>query len=235
MTEKVKSLVFSLAFVLVFGSVGLFAGYVIFNSISLGMRAQDWILVKADITNYGQGNITYRYKLGEQEYTGRRAGTFLLGGVENITDVMYDRVQQAYADKKPLTIYVNPDNPSESVIDRNVNYKGLLLFLPFMLGFGGVALGALIIGIRDLLPESEARRRQKAKGEAMNGLVALWIFAFVWNAMAIPVSLVFVPEAIYEGEYLKLLLLAFPLVGLLILWGAIHGTWKAISGNKAAA
>ena len=41
---------------------------------------------------------------------------------------------------KPITVWVNPDNPSESMLDRELRWKLLVIFVPFALGFGGVGL-----------------------------------------------------------------------------------------------
>jgi len=223
--EKLKNLSFMLLFALVFGSVGVFAACVIFGTIAFGVDARDWVLVRADVVSASNGEVTYRYKVNDIDYVGSRTGTFVLGAGDNISADLYDRAVEARSTGKAITVYVNPDNPSLSVIDRSIDWKALTLFLPFMLGFGGVAAGALYIGLRGFVPARPGKKKESS------GLGALWFMTFMWNAMAFPITFAFVPEALAEGEYLKLLLLVFPLIGLLLLWGALYGTWKAISGR----
>jgi hypothetical protein len=55
----------------------------------------------------------------------------------------------------------------------------------------------------------------------------LWIFAFFWNAMSWPIAFLAVPDIVEKGEWVGLLVLLFPLVGLGLLWAAVSATWNA--------
>jgi hypothetical protein len=64
---------------------------------------------------------------------------------------------------------------------------------------------------------------------AGSGVIGLWIFTVLWNAIAFPIALLTVPELVKSGEWLGLLVLLFPLIGLLMLWGCVSqtiGLWR---------
>jgi uncharacterized membrane protein len=106
------------------------------------------------------------------------------------------------------------------MVDREIRWKLLVFFLPFALAFGGVGVGALYMLVRTLVPASPRSRRRGND----NSPLMLWVFAFFWNAISFPIAILFVPQVIEEGEWLGLFVLLFPLIGVLIVWGAIMGT-----------
>ena len=57
-----------------------------------------------------------------------------LGGSDNIDSWQRDMrelVSTAFKKHRPITVYVNPAEPSQAVIDRNIRWKQVLLFVPF--------------------------------------------------------------------------------------------------------
>src|SRR5207253_2971020 len=55
-----------------------------------------------------------------------------------------------------------------------------------------------------------------------------WIFAFFWNAITLPAYIFLVSDAIQRRDWIWLVLLILPLIGVLLLWGAITATFRAI-------
>jgi len=130
-------------------------------------------------------------------------------------------------------------------------YGGLALI-------GGIAIGALIVLLTrpDAVPNpawsnweptgsSNARVKQIAdhvakeyrfQGEQM--VVALGgpptVAAGGDSTAPIPISAIAVPKMVQEGEWWGLLILIFPLIGLLMLWSAIRLTWLAITRGRAS-
>lgn len=115
----------------------------------------------------------------------------------------------------------------------------------FGLLFAGVgvaiALGALV-GARKL---AAARRLREANpGEpwrwredwaaglirhsARGSVIGPWLFALFWNAISMPAAFLGLPKLWREGNWAGLLLLLFPLVGVLLLAWAIHSTLRAL-------
>jgi hypothetical protein len=227
----------ALACLLAFGGVGALAFWAIGASIHDGMRAKDWVRVKANVERVDTGEVTYSYEWEGKRRYGDRAGTFVLGGnsdVDDFDDRMEALLEDATTNRKPITVWVNPQDPSESMIDNTIRWKLLLLFLPFGVGFGGAGLAASWAIGKQALP----RRAPRAPGEvrgAWAGVPLLkpkarealfqWAVAFVWNAVSFPIALVGIPKAWGEGNWLAIIVMAvFPLIGALIAWGAIGST-----------
>ena len=223
MKDKLGAAAACLLFAVCFGGVGVFATWMIAATVYDGYRAKEWVKVKATVDSWKGSNIDYRYTIGGREYRGDRLGTLAIGGsseVDGWDGEMNDLVSTAFNEKKPLTVFVNPDNPTESMVDRTIRWKLLVFFLPFSLAFGGVGVGALWMLFRTFVPA-----RPKAAKES-SGLAGLWIFTFFWNAISFPIAYLFVPQIIEEGEWVGLFVLLFPLIGTLMLWGAIAGTYR---------
>ncbi|MDQ3027530.1 MAG: DUF3592 domain-containing protein [Pseudomonadota bacterium] len=233
--EKLGTVLFCMIFVLTFGAVGAGAWWVIGATIHDGMRAKEWVRVKAELVSYDQGNVSYKYKFGDRQYSGDRLGSNAVGGTDDIDGWHHDMneyLNDARTGSKPLMVWVNPDNPAESMVDREIRWKFLVFALVFGLTFGGVGLGALIAGIVSLFPKRQGKGRRKRSGAGAT-VAGLWLFAFFWNAIAFPVSFLTVPEMIADGAWMGLLIMIFPLIGLMILWAAIHATWGLLRRGGA--
>ena len=225
MKEKAGAVLMCLLFGLPFGAVGVFAFWMAGTMVYDGWRARDWVLVKAEVQ---EGNY-YRYRFGGREFRNNRLGAERIEGTSDVDD-FDERVAQRFArareENKPMTVYVNPDNPAESMVDREIRWTLFLVMFPFAFGFGGVGLGALFV-IYKILADSEkkgAKAAERIANDSTKGPAFLWIFAFFWNVISFPIALVVVPQAIADGEWAGLLVLLFPLVGVLVLWGAVGAT-----------
>jgi hypothetical protein len=237
MKQKVVASLFALFFAIPFGAVGLGAAYLMAAMIYDGARARDWVLVKAEVT----GPASYRYTIGGRTIEGTRLGTLRIGGTSDVDD-FDDRVGSMLAEgreqKKPITVFVNPDDPSEAMVDRAIRW-GLLAFLtPFAVAFGGVGLGALWL-VRRLFTDEEADPRrakaQAAMADAASGAGGLWFFAIVWNAISFPAAMIAIPQGIAEGEWGVLFILLFPIIGIGVLWAAISATFERLRRGGAPA
>jgi len=221
MRQKVFATLFALLIGIPFAAAGLGAAYLVAAMIYDGQRARDWVLVKAEVT----GPASYRYTIGGKTYEGSRLGTLHIGGTGDIDD-FEDRVSgmlfEGRAQKKPVTVFVNPDEPSEAMVDRDIRW-GLLLFLaPIAVFFSWIGLGALWMMRRSFTGEAP-----KAPPNAA-GAGFLWFFALVWNAISFPAAMFAIPQGIADGEWAVLLVLIFPIVGLGVLWAAIFTTFEQL-------
>ena len=225
MRDKFNTLMLCLLFGLPFGAVGAGAAYVIGKAIHDGVRAQEWVRVKADLQGFGDGNISYHYVLNGQRYHGDRLGTNPIGGTDNVDDWherVHDHLESAQREGRPITVWVNPDNPSESMFDRQIRWNLMLFAAVFAFGFGGVGVGAFVVAVASLLPK---RAVQGLKNSEASGVGTIWVFAFFWNVISFPIALLAIPQMWAEGNWLGFLVLLFPLVGVLLLWGAVKTTW----------
>jgi len=229
---KLATVLFCLVFAIPFGGIGVGASWVVVKMIQDGNRAQQWVRTKATLDSYGRGAVRYHYKFGENTYSGDRLGANPIGGTDNIDSWHADMRQmlsEAKNGSKPLMVWVNPDNPAESMVDRTIRWKLLIFALPFALGFGGVGVGALYVLVKTVF--SGASPPGTGRAAAPSGLASTWIFTLMWNVIAFPIALIVVPDAVGQGEYWVLFVLLFPLIGVLLLWGAISATMTAIKNS----
>ena len=233
---KATKILLALVFGVIFGGIGAAASYVMYRTIADSQRAESWVKVKASVDTYKRGTVSYRYTMGGAEYKGDRMGAFILGGRDNLDDWYGDMdrmLRRAVEKHEPITVYVNPDNPQESMIDHTLRWKLIAMIVPFAVGFGGVGLGAAWVMLSSLFtsdtpPATWTPGTPAPAARRSSGLGGQWAFTIMWNAIALPISFIAVPGIWQSGEWIGLIILIFPLIGVLMLWGAISSTISAI-------
>lgn len=239
MSGKVGGVVFALLFAVCFGGVGVGAASVMGSALWEGVQVQDWVRVKANVVKYDSSGLQYRYRIGERDYVGEKIGVGWMQSSE-VSDEVDARLTASAGTEKPLTVFVDPADPAKSVVDPQIPWGMLAFMTPFAFGFGGVGLGATYMLFHILFGSDgkEKERKQAAgpvsiKASAGGEVGFLWIFTFFWNVIAFPIALIAVPDLVRNGEWLGLLVLIFPAIGLLLLWGAISSTIRTIRRGPA--
>ena len=141
-----------------------------------------------------------------------------------------------------VVVYVDPDNPAEAIVDRSLRW-GLIGFKSiFLFTFGGVGLGLLVFLFRapeekDLsAPEyrgkpwlvNDAWQTAVVRSSSKTAMYVGWGFAALWNLISAPLPFVIYKEVLDKENYLALVGLLFPLVGIGLLTWAVRRTleWK---------
>ena len=137
---------------LFFGAAGLF-----FLATTLLPMTRDWVQMKdwqpeeAELLWVkGAKNETlasYRYQILGEEFKGQRV--YLAGFKDNIGSYhkrLLHRLQQKRGGKR-LVVYVNPAEPDQAIIDRQMRWGLFTLMSLFCLFFVGIGSGLLIAGI----------------------------------------------------------------------------------------
>ncbi len=114
---------------------------------------------------------------------------------------------------------------------------GLLVGGIFVLVGGGIIVGGLVgrkvaareQSLKELHPDKQWMWKSKwATGEIADGgktgVIMLWFFTIVWNAISFPAAFVVFPQVFEKHEYGPAFVLLFPLIGVLLLAGAIFST-----------
>jgi hypothetical protein len=233
--KRLGYLLGAVGFLATFGAVGIFAGYLAITTVIDGVRAPHWPQVPATIESVGDGTATYAYEYRGVRYRNDRLGTFWLGGTSETDDWdqrMAAKLEAAQSSGTPVMAFVNPDKPREAMLDTELRWKLLMFCLPFALGFGGVGIaGFAFFMVRALgLDSISTQPIFKPKTREM---FTQWFFGTLWNVVSMPIALLFIPEMYAKGEWFPILFVAiFPLIGVLILWGALITTWRVIrDGN----
>jgi len=250
-------------FALPFAAVGI--GALVWSGWTLldWINAAGWTPVPAEIvaveledrtdsdggTTY-ETTATYRYEFGGTAYTGTRVA--IDTGSDNIgrfqQRLFYD-LRDAHKKRMPVTAFVDPDDPTRAVLNRDLRPGLFALKGIFALVFGGVGFG-LLFGARyaakKMAAEGNLRDRYpdepwRWKPEWANGRIASSArtmayvsigFAVLWNLISLPAAFI-VPGEIAEGNMAAAVALLFPLVGLGLAAWAIR-SWLALKRFKSA-
>ncbi len=241
-------------FASVFFFVGL--GFLVFGIVPTIVEAQqmrNWTEGKADlleaelITHYGDDSTTYSveasyiYRYEGVSYTNDRVA--INSGSDNVGDFQQQlgrQLERALRDNRPVPVWINPDQPQQAVLNRELRWSMLIFYLIFVLAFGGSGGGLLaycvlsnnglqaspITGDKPWLANSDWQTSTIfSHGKAT--MIAACAGAILWNVIAIPAAVIGMDEA-FDGNWLALLVLIFPAVGLGIAIFAVRSilSWR---------
>jgi hypothetical protein len=249
-------------FSLPFAGGGTLVGYLAGSMVLSWARAQSWEEVPARIlaadleSHRGDDSITYEvtavyeYSVMGQTYTSD-AVSFGLGS-DNIGSFHQDayRELRGYVGTgRSFRCFVDPDDPSQAMLYRDMRWGLLGLEVIFALVFAGVGYGlmfAAIWGGRAVAAEGRLREAQPeqpwmwkkewADGRVPSGakgtVIGRFIFATLWNLISAP-ALFFVPAEVAGGNRMALVALIFPIIGVLLAAWAVHALlqWKKFGGS----
>jgi len=239
-------------FTLPFIAVGVWMLYSITTTLLTAADMKTWKTVQAQVLKGGytshQGKdaktyeayATYRYRYNGQEYESTRiAIDDTPDNIGSFHQDMGNKLSNAAATGAPIDVFVNPGNPSEAVIDRDIRWSMVGFKLIFVIAFGGAGLGLLAFTFMESRVEDPALYGDKpwmAKPEwAENRIVSgtkmtmyfSWGFAVIWNAISAVAPFTAYDE-IQKGNHAAWLAFLFPLVGVGLLVWAAHSTiqWR---------
>ncbi len=243
-----KGKVFLFLFALPFFGVGVWMLFAIGGNMMESWQMRSWEPVQAHLNNAGYETLagddsstyeafaSYTYRYRGQEYTNDRVA--IAAGADNIGDYQTDlgrRLSTAWSRGDQIRVYVNPENPNDSIIDRDlrwglIGFKGIFLFV-----FGGIGLGLIIRELRARRPADTTDAIYQAQPWLLNdnwktsairsnsksSMYFTWGFAAFWNLISAPLPFVTYREIVEKDNYAALFALLFPLVGIgMIVWAA---------------
>jgi hypothetical protein len=210
-------------------------------------QSTDGVLTQAALeTSRGKDSTTYRatasyhYDVAGRRYRNDRVA--IMGGADNIGDFQRELgslLESRLRSNQTVTVWYDPENPADSVLNREMRW-GMLGFLGvFLLAFGGVGGGVLYWGWRGHKVVDAPRAREKPwladpdwqdgqiRSGARGGMVFLWVFAALWNVISLPLAF-FLPQAVKESGAVIHVFWLFPAIGLVMLVLAVVKTrqWR---------
>lgn len=236
-------------FALPFAGFGTFMGVLLLNTLWTFASAQHWQPVPAQIlavelqshhdsksTTY-ETTASYQYDFASQSYVGQRVG--LQSGGDNVGDwqqQVYSELRAYHDSHQSFRAYVNPADPSQAVLYRELR-RGLIgLKAILALLFGGVGYGLIIAGfigrkrwqrdeeLRARYPDEPWRQRKdwalgEIRSNARPTMISSLIFASFWNLISLPLLFILPHEILEKGNQLAWIGIIFPLVGAgLLIW-----------------
>ena len=250
-----KGKIFATLFALPFAGVGVWMLWSIGSTIHDAWRMSDWVQVEATLTSGGyethsgddsdthEAYAEYYYTYQGRRFTADRVG--LSSGADNIGSYQEEigrNLRAAHARGEAILVYVNPGNPTEAVIDRGIRW-GLLGFKSiFLIVFGGVGFG-IIIAVWRAAPDKNKEdlvytdkpwllnddwQTNTIRSTSKASMWGAWVFAIFWNAISSITPFIAYEEIVEKQNYIALIALVFPLVGIGLLVWAIRRTleWR---------
>jgi hypothetical protein len=242
-------------FALPFFGVGVWMLWSVGNNFHDVWDMQDWQPVEARLSAAGyttssgddsdtyEAYATYHYTFFGQAFKGERVS--LSSGGDNIGDYQQDigrRLSSAMSRNELITVWVNSDDPGESIVDRSLRW-GLLGFKSiFLFVFGGVGLGLLIAIWRAPKEKDKTKPEYQSapwllnhdwqsasiRSDSKMSMWGAWAFAAIWNLISSPTPFLAYREVVDKQNYIALVALLFPIVGIGLIGWAVKRTkeWR---------
>lgn len=187
-----------------------------------------------DYTTVYQATASYSYDYKGSTYSNTKVaindGYSSYGG---FYERLGDTLEYDFKAGRSVTAYVNPDKPSQALLNRELRLSTLWFALVAVMVFGGTGLGLLCYGLFTLpeqIPGEHDRqkpwttRRKWASASVKSSgkltMMFVWCFAAFWNVIAVPIGIKSIDEFM-QGNNPALIALLFPLVGAGLLYWAI--------------
>ncbi|MDF7800516.1 DUF3592 domain-containing protein [Pontiellaceae bacterium B1224] len=220
-------------FLFIFGSIFALVGSLmikpmIIEPLHKTQSAKSWdpvsaVVVSSKVKSHSSDDgttyspyIAYRYEINGQEYFGDQLN--FIGGSSSGRESKAAIVRQ-YPEGSEFTVYTNPLNPAESVINPEASAGLLFGLIPLI--FALVGIGIIIGGFRvgkggkaQLNPAQSQQHVVTLKGTSpIGGAVFITFFAIIWNGVV---------YLIYRSDAGWLFLSIFGFFGIVTLIGAIQ-------------
>lgn len=231
MTTKTRGSWFEGLFGLVFLIAGLVASYSSAGQMIVGyIASSNWVEAPATIRSMNfsseSGSATYSYHFNGATYNSDHLS--LNWGSDNFSDYWLKLESRLRKDQRNNELYafVNPKDPTRSLLDRSLRWQSILFGLAFFISFcgsGGYLFWKSIVGVKT----KSAHLREKQHGGIMSsekqGSLFLAAFGLAFLTMGIGASWAVLPKAIESGEYLSLIVLLFVFAGVWLMATAFKG------------
>ncbi len=250
-----KGKIFLFLFALPFFGVGVWMGYSIVANLNEAWQMKQWAPEQATLrragyeTHSGSDSTTYEayaeysYEFAGRMYSNDRVG--ISGGSDNIGNYQQDmgRVLSSAMNRgESITVYVDPENPSDSIIDRTVRWGMIGFKSIFFFVFGGVGLGLIIAVFRSPKEKdlddpiyrdapwlaNDKWQTAEIRSGSRTAMWGGWALAAFWNLISAPLPFVIYTEVTEKDNLFALIGLLFPLVGIGLITWAMKSTleWR---------
>ena len=239
-------------FGLPFAAIATFFAYELLSMVWLGYQAQSWETVPAKVISAkldehrSDGNSTYkvvasyRYNYQGDTYDSDKVALYEeRDSFKSYHNELFKRLKKAKKKKKPIDCYVNPSNPSESLLDRTIRLTMILMMSPFVLAFGLVGYGLMIGAVYSLRAGKKKKqlidqdpdkpwlwredwKQGVVKSGTKYGLYAIGGFALLWNAISFPIAAVLFLDEDENPWWARLIVLIFPLIGVALIGYCVY-------------
>lgn len=243
-------------FMVIFGAFFALPGLFILIMLSGGsvydaVRMQTWIetdanIISSQVKHYSGDSSTYKvvadytYSVNGRTYEGDRVS--IHSGSDNVGSYHHDMNRKLQRSRGEVTVFYDPDKPSDAVIDRSLRWEMVGFTSIFGFIFGLVGCGIMYFGFkgetRIVSPETAEKpwlsnpkwAENKISSNVKAEMYGLIVFSLFWNLITWPVLLLNGASIVEEVHPMILLVMAiFPLTGIFL----IYLTIKSIRQHNA--
>ena len=227
---KSKKSIAGFVFGAIFFLTGLFAAYVSFGKMTFDYQAsKNWQQVPAQIKSLQldvkQGETTtykvngqYSYRFNNTQYENDRIS--LSSRSDNIGDYWQSLYSELNNKKKnnSAQAWVNPNNPSDAILDRTFRWESFGFGMLFLIVFSGVGLAIMIFSLK-------VKSKQQTLNSASEGIASQekhghWVLAglgIVFCSFGLLPLFWIIPEVLEKQQYEGLLVTLFAIPGVFLL------------------
>ncbi|MCM8532748.1 MAG: DUF3592 domain-containing protein, partial [Lentisphaeraceae bacterium] len=244
---KVKGQLFLLLFSIPFAAVGVFMAYMVFSTISEWQNAKSWIptdatieYIKLNRNSDGDGGTTYKvtgkysYFFNENHYKSTQV-TFSKSG-DNIGSFQKD-LHQRLKTSKTAICFVNPNDPTQAILDNTLRLEMVSFMSIFMFAFGGVGFGLGTYSLKQTLSKKRTVKVISQKFEVSHSSLPLIICLSLSSTILSLTSYIIIPELIQQvqsGRQSAYFGLIIPCVGTVSIIASIYIAIRHLSFGKSS-
>lgn len=247
LSGKLLLTLFASLFAIAFTLGGTFGARAMYKQLYGWWEARSFVPVAASVMDAqlesrrgSKGGTTYRataefaYQYKGRNYTSSAVDLSGSAG-DNVGDYqesLYQQLRQARDQAIPVTLWVNPQHPDQSVYNRDIRWLLIIIMIPFAVLFPAIGLGATWVIWRIWHPkgaelpgsisaDAPPAGAWMAGGQVIrsdrSGLFGLVFTSAFWNILCWPIVTVFFATAPGKPWWLYLILSIFPVIGLFLL------------------
>lgn len=242
-----------LLFAIPFALVGVFLAATLSYALFEHSLMRSWVETPARLTQvdlhieYDEGatyktTAEYDYEFGGVQYHGTRVGLYSIhDNIGNFQRRVHQELESYKSSGRMFPCYVNPANPAQSILYRDLRWEMIAFFDLFILTFGGTGWGLLLGGVF----ASRHLRCRAALAASHPGEPWLWQFdwerneveptdkhlpsvlvatAIAWNLVTLPLWWL-LPAQIVNGNIWALVAAILPMVGVMLTWMTLRRFW----------
>jgi ankyrin repeat protein len=252
MKSKIFGLVFAGIFAFGFGVGGVLGGLMpLWDAAQTYVRASSLVPVAASLNNVQlvSGDSKTRGVRAEYSYTwqGERYASDRVSlqqsarGADNLGDWhqrWFNTLDAAYKNKTTVTAWINPNDPTDAVLDKDIRWAKVWFAIPFATLFTGVGLVAAYIFVKILFAKENEFVSQHGKPVELeknasriraNSSVGLFFFGLVWSLLAVPMCVM-----LWSSQNDATPRVIVSILASLGVWMMVHGLSSAIRSRKSA-
>lgn len=232
-----------LLFAIPFAGLGTYMGYLALRDLWASHQMASWQIVPATIetaelekrrskNSYTySAKAKYRYEFEGTSYSNNRVS--LYPGSDNVGSFQEDTfryLNDVRTRGEKVNCYVNPSNPSDSILNPEIRWGMISFYLIFAFTFGPIGYGTFFAALFWGRPSAETKKfveqyplqpwmhradwhNRTVKNNSGVLAAVLCALAFFWNAITFPAVIV-IPREVAKGNYGILFILLFFVIGL---------------------